>query len=328
MKNMRDRKAFKKTCLIMCFVLTIIQCQAVYGNSDFTENSAQGGMYDVSNDASSGGSEDIGAGDETTPDTGSDVIPAPVTPTESSAGSSLSPKSEESEPTEPSDAPTLSAEILEMIDEDNIEPISAEEYEESYVVDMAVPTRLMFMIDPFNMTGNGTVSSTLIPVVNKSEFPVVFSVGTVEVIKNDPSIQLSATPVDQDTEIKDKIIEIKMVWKDRDGREEPRLLTGPTAGGIYERILEPDEEIDFYITGSLTSNAKKKWRNDDIELNFTISMDKAPEEVPEEDSTEDAPEETPENTGTAPVTLPEPVNQPKPSGGNEGIYSTSKDTKE
>lgn len=321
MKNMRDRKAFKRTCLIMCFVLTIIQCQAVYGNSDFTENSAQGGAYVISRDTSSGGTADTEEGAEITPTGGNDVTAAPVT----SVGNSDS--SVKSELDKPSDEPALSPEILEMIDEDNIAPIGAEEYEESYVVDMAVPTRLMFMIDPFNMTGNGTVSSTLIPVVNKSEFPVVFSVGTVEVIKNDPSIQLSPNPVDQDTEIKDKIIEIKMVWKDRDGREEPRLLTGPTAGGIYERILEPDEEIDFYITGSLTSNAKKKWRNDDIELNFTISMDKAPDEVPEEPA-EDIPEETPENTGTAPVTLPEPVNQPKPSGGNEGIYSTSKDTKE
>ena len=294
MKKFRDRKAFKKTCLIMCFVLTIIQCQAVYGNSNFTENSAIGGAYDIESDTSSGGSA-------ATPEVGNT--------------------------TEPSSEPALSEEILELIDEDNIEPIASEEYEESYVVNMAVPTRLMFMIDPFNMTGNGTVSSTLIPVVNKSEFPVVFSVGTVEVIKNDPSIQLSPNPVDQDTEIKDKIIEIKMVWKDRDGKEEPRLITGPTEGGIYERILEPEEEIDFYITGSLTSNAKKKWRNDDIELNFTISMDKAPEEIPEEEPTEDIPEEIPTDTGS-PATLPEPVNQPKPDGSNEGIYSTSKDTKE
>ncbi len=310
------RGKIKIFCLLACFLMIMGTCTVTYAD-----------IYDIESDATEAqaGSE---AGSDSGQQTGEAVGSGAGEGSAETVGSAETGSSTHESASEPtaedeSAGEGLSEEILQMIDETNIAPIE-DDYDESYIVSMRVPTKVIFMIDPYDMLGNGTVSSTVIPIENKSDFAVDFSIDTVEVSFGHEEIELSRNPVDQDSDYRKKVIEIKMVWIDSEGNQEERLVSGAPEESAYAKRLEAGEKVEFYITGSLNSNPKKAWRNDDIELNFTVNMDKAAEPVVEEPA--EPSEEPVDVPASESADATEPAVKPEPQQKAENIYSINNDS--
>lgn len=162
--------------------------------------------------------------------------------------------------------------------------------EENPVIQIEIPTKLPFMIDPFELGGYGQIYSTDFYITNKSNFPIDINISDVTCTANDDTIKLSDTPIASDSTSTEKEIYLFMKWAEKqigeggeitnayvnDSHEadsDTDVLTADKEWAPKIIHLEPQENIMFKLDGSITTMAEKSWKDKDISIELRYSCD-------------------------------------------------------
>lgn len=217
----------------------------------------------------------------------------------------------------------IEEEEVASVSDNNLE--EQESQQENPVLQLEVPTRLPFMIDPYEIGGEGQIYSADFLLTNKSTFPIDIDITKISYILNDKSIKPSGEPIPADTTSKEKDIYLFIKWAEKeigddgvivneyvdDSHEASNAADVLTdEEGWQSRIihLEPGADIMFTMDGSVNAMAEKPWKQEDIsiELAYVCGM-----KIEKEESVSENVLTVSENIVTVSENIAESVNENK-----------------
>lgn len=161
--------------------------------------------------------------------------------------------------------------------------------EERSVVRLQVPVNLDFMLDPFEINGNGQVYSPDYYIKNTGTERLFLNLNEIQAVDNSADRVVFVQDESAVRHTKEKSLFLILAF---DNGDEIILSTD---GEEYEIVLDPDEELSFSITGALNEGAEREWREGDVRIRLTYHA-----ELFLTDKKNDLPSE--KETGTLPET--------------------------
>jgi len=157
----------------------------------------------------------------------------------------------------------------------------ADETDTETIINVSVPTNLDFKIDPFEIAGRGQIYSDDYIIQNVGATDVLMTISQVQVIfANEYDFQAVAHEIDYDYQSP-----VKTVYMVLNINSSPLIITD-SAIGEYETILLDGDKLKLSVSGNLNMFPAERWRDGDIKILLSYSLELIESELEIEDDTE------------------------------------------
>ena len=156
---------------------------------------------------------------------------------------------------------------------------TAESSPEDEIIDVLIPLSIIFTIDPYDLSGRGTVYSESFVIENNGENDVYITFPEITLtFANETDFKPLSHPFYEDVFDPERE-PLKAIYLTLDfGREEiePVIMTAPDPIGPSILLSADDSELSYCalsISGNVNPYPDKDWKNGDVKINIAYSLD-------------------------------------------------------
>lgn len=151
------------------------------------------------------------------------------------------------------------------------------EPEEVKVIAVRVPKNLNFILDPWNLCERGMVWSEGYSFRNNGETAVILSLEDIKCVLK-PGVVVAGVEDNEESILNssEKLIRMELYLGNGD------VLNVTEAGCNYEAVLDPGEELTFYVGGCISQKPENPWQSGDVSLKMMYNVQIADEDTENE----------------------------------------------